>query len=271
MSAPHDPISEELGTARQRLAEAYKLVALGRLVNGIVHEINTPIGSTVSNKEVSVRLLVKLRVLLTATGGQAAALEILETLESLAAVNKLACERITSVIRSLKTHARTDQSELRTADINDLLRNAIKLGGTQFRRRVNVVTQFAELPEVECFAHRLSQVFLNLLVNAAQAIEGTGTITVRTRLEGNSVLIEMSDTGRGIDAEHRARIFRPGFTSKPLGVGTGLGLAISRQIVVEGHGGTIDFESEPGRGTTFFVRLPIAHPANRESGSFTEV
>ncbi len=271
MSEPERTNPAELESARRRLAEAYKLVALGRLMNGIVHEINTPIGSIVSNNDVAVRLLSKLRAILTGRGSGEDALEILETLEGLASVDKLACDRIISVIRSLKTHARTDPGELRRVDVNEVLRAAIKLSSTEFRRRVTVDVHLSELPPVEGFAHRLSQVFLNLLVNAAQSIKGTGTITVSTRHDGGQVEIMIADTGHGIAAENRERIFQPGFTTKPPGEGTGLGLAISRQIVEEAHGGTIRFESEPGRGTTFFIRLPIVHPGNRDSGSFTEV
>jgi signal transduction histidine kinase len=100
-------------------------------------------------------------------------------------------------------------------------------------------------------------VFLNILVNAGQAIEGEGKVTVRTQLDGDCVLISISDTGRGIPPEHAARVFSSGFTTKPIGIGTGLGLAISRQIVVEKHKGSIDFETEPGAGTTFHIRIPI--------------
>ncbi len=118
-------------------------------------------------------------------------------------------------------------------------------------------TTLGELPEVECHPHLLSQVFLNLLVNAGQAIEGEGKITVRTRLEGASVHVAIADTGRGMTAEQRQKVFSAGFTTNPLGVGTGLGLPISRQIIQEVHGGSIEFESQPGVGTTFHIRIPV--------------
>jgi two-component system NtrC family sensor kinase len=103
----------------------------------------------------------------------------------------------------------------------------------------------------------LDQVFLNLLVNAGQAIEGEGRVGVRTRLDGSEVCVSISDTGKGIAPEQQQKIFTQGFTTKPVGVGTGLGLAISREIVVEKHGGRIDFESEPGVGTTFHIHIPL--------------
>jgi two-component system NtrC family sensor kinase len=122
---------------------------------------------------------------------------------------------------------------------------------------VTFETDLAELPEIECYPQSLYQVFLNLLVNSEQAIEGAGTVSVRTRLEGEWVHASVADTGHGIRPEHRANIFRPGFTTKSVGVGSGLGLSICRQIVVDRHGGRIEFESEPGVGTTFHVWLPV--------------
>jgi two-component system, NtrC family, sensor kinase len=113
------------------------------------------------------------------------------------------------------------------------------------------------LPEVECFPQMLGQVFLNLLVNAAQAIEGDGTITVRTRLEGPMVHISIADTGRGMTAEQKAKAFQAGYTTKAVGEGTGLGLSIAKEIIEDRHGGTIDFESELGIGTIFHVRIPV--------------
>jgi len=178
---------------------------------------------------------------------------------SLAAVDRIACERISAIIRSLKTYARVDEGELRKADLNDMLQNTLKLSGCEYRRRVAVETELGELAEVECYPQLLNQVFLNLLVNAGQAIEGEGKITVRTHMEGTWAHVSISDTGKGIRPENRNKIFSPGFTTKPLGVGTGLGLSICREIVVDTHGGAIDFESEPGLGTTFHVRIPVTH------------
>ena len=133
-----------------------------------------------------------------------------------------------------------------------------------FRRRVTVVTNFGDLPEVECYPGLLNQAFLNLVVNAAQAIQGDGTITVNTRQMGNDVEIGISDTGSGIPPEVRKRIFSAGFTTKPIGEGTGLGLALTREIIEDTHGGKIWFETETGSGTTFFIRIPIQQPRAQE-------
>lgn len=257
----------ELEAANRKLTEAYKLVSLGRLVSGIVHEINTPIGSILSNNEVTTRSLEKLAQLLGEAQQRGApppakALEIVETVRGLAAVDKIACERISGIIRGLKTYARVDEADLRKVDLHEVIRNTLKLSGCEYRRRVAVETDFGDIPLVECYPQLMSQVLLNLLVNAGQAIEGEGKIVVRTRSEDGWVRISISDNGRGIQPEHRERIFAPGFTTKPVGVGTGLGLTITREIVVDTHKGEIGFETEVGAGTTFHVRIPVEHPGS---------
>ena len=252
----------ELKIAKDQLLEAHQMASVGRLLAGIVHEINSPIGSIFSNNEVTRRSLEKLQELLA--DPQPPALErarvIIETCQGLAAVDKIACERIASVIRGLKTFARVDSSELRKADLNENLRNTLKLTQAEFRRRITVETDFGELPELECYSQLLNQVFLNILINAAQAIEGEGRITVRTRQEDDHVHVSIADTGRGMSREQQQRVFSSGFTTKPVGEGTGLGLAISREIIEEKHGGTLTFESTPGVGTIFHIRIPICHP-----------
>jgi len=258
-----DSLERQLDAARKQLAESYKMVSLGRLVAGVVHEINTPIGSILSNNEVVIRALDGLKRNLgdaqkNCAPPSAKVMDVLDTVTTLAAVDKIACERISSVIRSLKTFARVDEGDLRKVDIHTLIRDALKLSGCEFRKRVAVETNFAELPEVECYPQLISRVFLNILVNAGQAIDGEGKIVVSTRqVADDCIEIAIADSGRGIKPEDRARIFSPGFTTKPVGVGTGLGLAISREIIVDTHGGTLSFDSEAGRGTTFYIRIPI--------------
>jgi signal transduction histidine kinase len=263
-------IEEELEITNRKLAEAHKMAALGRLSAGIVHEINTPIGSILSNNETVRRSLETLKKDLetAAESGQPPgpkALRILETLASLTDIDKIACERIYGVIRSLKTFARVSEGDLRKVDIHEILLNTIKLSGTVFRRRVTTVTDFSdEVPEVECYPGLLNQVFLNLVVNASQAIDGEGTVTIRTRLEGDLVHVTVTDTGTGIPPEVRPKIFAAGFSTKPMGEGTGIGLTITREIVEDTHGGKISFETEMGAGTTFHVLIPVRQPRAEE-------
>ncbi|HWB84729.1 MAG TPA: HAMP domain-containing sensor histidine kinase [Bryobacteraceae bacterium] len=242
-------------------AELHQMASIGRLLAGIVHEINTPIGSIFSNNDVVAKSLASLKTLLEDPSEESRqrAMQIVETCQTLVAVDKIACERIRSVIRGLKTFSRVDSFEIRNVNLNETLRDTLKLTQAEFRGRITVETDFGELPEVECHPQMLSQVFLNLLVNAAQAIDGEGKIKVRTWLEGDHVAISISDTGRGMTPEQQARVFQAGFTTKPVGIGTGLGLPIAKQIVEERHGGIIRFHSEPGVGTTFHLHIPVRH------------
>ena len=251
----------EVELAHRKLAEAHKMASLGRLSAGIVHEINTPIGSILSNNETVRRTIEALRRLIVDAANRGAEFPpktgaLLESLANLSAVDKIACERIWGVVRSLKTFARVTESDLRKVDIHELLLATIKLTLSMYRRRITIQTEFGELPEIECFPGLLNQVFLNLIVNAAQAIEGEGTITITTGLEGDVVHIAINDTGKGIPAAVRPRIFAAGFTTKPIGEGTGLGLAITREIVVDQHGGSIDFETEEGVERLFMFAFP---------------
>jgi two-component system, NtrC family, sensor kinase len=247
---------------RRKLAETYKMVSLGRLLAAVMHEINTPMGSLVSNNEVMLRSLEGLKRLLVdakaaSTAPPQRALDILETLATLSAVDKIACERIVAMVRSVRVISRENKMELATANLHALLEDMLKLAGSAFRQRITVEKDYSELPEIECYPQSLCQVFLNLLVNAGQAIEGEGRIKVLTRREDDRVHIAISDTGKGIRPEDSPKIFSCGFTTKPADEGTGLGLAITHDIVVKDHRGTIDFESQAGAGTTFHVRLPI--------------
>jgi two-component system NtrC family sensor kinase len=245
-------------------SELHQMASIGRLLAGIVHEINTPIGSVFSNNEVILRSLDMLDPLLADPTPEniARARNILATCQSLAAVDRLACDQIRSVIRGLKTFSRVDPSESKKVNLNTLLRDTLKLTQAEFRKRVAVEMDFQDLPEVEGYPQMLSQVFLNLLVNAAQAIDGEGRIRVSTRLEGEIVCITIADSGRGMTPQQKAKAFDAGFTTKPVGEGTGLGLSIAKEIVEEKHGGTIDVESELGVGTTFIIRIP-AHQTRR--------
>jgi len=270
MSQDSATLQEELDAANRKLAEAHRLASLGRLSAGIVHEIKTPIGSIFSNNDVVIRSVERIRALLVAAQAEGApppqkAIDMLDVVAGLGEVDKIACERISGIIRSLKTFARVNESELLRSDINDMLVNTIKLASTVFRDRIKIETEFGGIPLVECYPGLLNQVFLNLIVNAAQSIEGEGLIVVGTRNEGNSVEIWVRDNGRGIPEEIRPKIFAAGFTTKPFGEGTGLGLSISREIVEDTHGGRISFASELGKGTIFSVRIPIEQRQRSET------
>jgi two-component system NtrC family sensor kinase len=153
---------------------------------------------------------------------------------------------------------------MQPADLNNALEITLTVARNEYKLVADVVTELGALPSVMCFIGDLNQVFLNLLVNAAHAIQdvvGTsgerGRIGVRTTVEDGMAVVAISDSGCGIPEGIRERIFDPFFTTKPLGRGTGQGLSIARAIVVEKHGGSLSFETEPGKGTTFLVKLPV--------------
>jgi signal transduction histidine kinase len=172
--------------------------------------------------------------------------------------------RVATIVRAMKEFAHPTANAMSGADLNHALLSTLTVARNELKYVADVETEFADLPLVICNIGDLNQVFLNLLVNAAHAIaevmKGTGqkgTIRVRTVAEGNTVLVAISDTGCGIPEAHRAKVFDPFFTTKEVGRGTGQGLAIARTVVVERHKGSLTFESELGKGTTFYVRLPV--------------
>jgi signal transduction histidine kinase len=174
-------------------------------------------------------------------------------------------QRVATIVRAMRDFAHAPTAAKAPVDVNAALRSALVVASNEYKYIADVQTELGELPPVMCDGGDINQVFLNLVVNAAHAIVDAnrgrarrGTIRVRTVAEGDHVRVSVSDTGTGIAPEVADRIYDPFFTTKDVGRGTGQGLAIARQIVVERHGGSIDFETQAGRGTTFHVRLPVA-------------
>jgi signal transduction histidine kinase len=172
--------------------------------------------------------------------------------------------RIAKIVRAMKELAHPGPREATAIDLPRALQNALDVTAAAYRYVADVETEFCAMPNVVCFGSDLNQVFLNLIVNAAHAMEdkhgGRGRLGIRTSVDGDYAVIAISDTGSGIPEANRERIFDAFFTTKEVGRGTGQGLAISRSIVVERHGGTLTFDSQLGVGTTFYVRVPIAGP-----------
>jgi signal transduction histidine kinase/predicted GIY-YIG superfamily endonuclease len=255
----------DLREAQSQLVQSEKMAALGDLVAGVAHEINTPLGAVASNTDLVVRALNKVKESLADPALSVKAGTFIDKAASMAEVSREACRRIGAIVKSLRNFARLDEAERKPADLHEGLDSTLTLAAHLMKGRITVQRDYGQLPQVDCYANQLNQVFLNVLVNAAHAIEGTGEITIRTRqATPDSVTIEIRDTGSGIPAENLAKIFNPGFTTKGVGVGTGLGLAITYRIV-ENHHGKIEVESEVGRGTTFRITLPVrAAPSNAE-------
>jgi two-component system NtrC family sensor kinase len=177
-------------------------------------------------------------------------------------------QRVKTIVQDLKTFSRSSGAEMACQDLVPGLERALNIAHNEVKYKAEVVREFDEAPAVRCNMQKLEQVFVNLLVNAAQAIdEPMGTITVRLRdLANGHVELQVADTGRGMPQEVRKKIFDPFYTTKDVGQGTGLGLSISYRIIRD-HGGTINVDSEPGRGTTFSIMLPVDGPGTEPKGN----
>jgi signal transduction histidine kinase len=250
----------ELRAAQARLVQQAKMASLGELVAGVAHEINTPLAAVVSNNDLFLRCFGRLRrrVEDLDLDEDALVLRDLLAVEQLVEVTRTACARITGIVRELRTFARLDEADRKSVDLHEGLESTLVLINHLIKGRIEIRRRYGQLPAVECHPNQLNQVFMNLLVNACQAIAGEGKIELTSTYDrpGGRVHVAIADSGHGIKTEHMSRVFDPGFTTKGAGVGTGLGLSICYQIV-EAHGGEITVESEVGKGTTFVVSLPV--------------
>ena len=277
----------ELRRLGRELAAAQKLESVGRLAAGVAHEINTPVqfvsdnmlfvSQSITDIAAVIQAYRSLRQTVQAAGDIDAAARLADEADKAADLDYImqnlplalassieGLGRIAIIVRSMKEFAHPDQAQKTFADLNQAIRSTLVIAHNEYKYVAELSTEFGDLPPVECYLGEINQVVLNLLVNAAHAmsdvVEGTGSLgklTVRTRLDGDEVEISIGDTGTGIPETARENIFDPFFTTKEVGKGTGQGLAIARSVVVNKHGGTLRFETECGKGTTFFVRLPI--------------
>lgn len=270
-------INARLSLAQEKLIQSERLASIGQLAAGVAHEINNPIGFIFSNFGTLEKYLGDLFRMLTAyeeaeatlAGTPAGAklkglreaieLDFLkEDIPSLMRESKDGITRVRAIVQNLKDFSRVDNSqEWVMADLHQGLNSTLGMVNNEIKHKADVVKEYGSLPEVECLPSELNQVFMNLLVNAAHAIQKErGRITLRTGTQADKVWVEIEDDGTGIAKENLGRIFDPFFTTKPVGKGTGLGLSLSYGIVQK-HAGQIEVTSEPGAGTRFRVTLPI--------------
>lgn len=272
----------DLKESQTQLVQSEKMASLGQMVAGIAHELNTPLGYVKNNvqllRELSTPLFqlaeaqavladcladpdcaethLDMALAAAARARESAAPELLaEDLAQLFSDTLYGLEQIAELVVGLKDFARLDRAMSEEVDINECLRGALLIARNAIKDKAEIILQLGELPRVPCAPSQINQVLLNLLNNAAQAIEGFGQIVLKTWAEDSAVFISLQDSGRGMPAAVMARIFDPFFTTKPVGQGTGLGLSISYKIIQD-HGGQIRVASEPGRGTRFLIRLP---------------
>lgn len=234
---------KELKETQIQLINSEKMASLGQLVAGVAHEINTPVASIKSNNGIVAKLLTSIEDT-----------ELKEMLTDINEIDKEAVSRISSIVTSLKKFVRLDEAELQEADINKELDLTLELIRHETKNRIEVIKNYGEIPVIKCFPNMLNQVFTNILINACQAIEGSGTITITTEYNDKKLIVKIKDTGRGIPRNQLNKIFTAGFTTKSSGVGTGLGLAICSKII-EKHNGEIIVNSEVGKGSEFIITI----------------
>jgi signal transduction histidine kinase len=270
----HDVTEREI--LQRRLLQTAKLASIGELAAGVAHEINNPLGFVTSNCNTLAQYVEAVKLYVnaleatvteaklpsqlterTAASRQSLDIEyifgditglVTETLDGL--------QRVSKIVKDLKTFARVEGDTPQICQVNTLIDDALNLVRNETKYKLEIVRAFSELPELSCFPNQLVQVFTNMFVNAAHAVESAGVLTITTTVRNQVIRIAIQDNGAGIPEKHLSRIFDPFFTTKPPGKGTGMGLSISYGII-QHHGGHITVESELGKGTTFTLELPL--------------
>ncbi len=246
-----------LRETQTQLVQSEKMRSLGQLVAGVAHELNNPIGFVHANLQLLEEYIERLgRDDLPEERREKAR----EAIEKLLARSREGTERVKQIVQDLRTFSRTDEADLQEVFLNQEIDRTLTLMEPRLKSGVEVERDYGDLPPVRCYAGQLNQVFMNLLMNACDAMDGRGHITVRTRPEAEGVRLEFRDDGPGMPEEVMERIFEPFYTTKPVGQGTGLGLSLSHGIV-ERHGGRMEVRSALGEGTTFVLHLPLEPPA----------
>lgn len=234
---------KELKETQIQLINSEKMASLGQLVAGVAHEINTPVASIKSNNGLFAKLIPQINDP-----------EIADIMQEINQIDSEAVQRISNIVVSLKKFVRLDEAELQEADINKELDLTLDLIRHETKNRIEIKKNYGNLPPIKCYPNMLNQVFTNILINACQAIEEKGTITISTNFGGETLTVSIKDTGKGISEEEKNKIFSAGYTTKGVGVGTGLGLAICSKII-EKHNGEICVNSEIGKGSEFIITI----------------
>ena len=284
---------DDLQESQVQLVQAEKMSSLGQLVAGVMHEINTPLLYVQNNTTVTAETVTELKDYVEATQAlintevsaqqlepQLRALRanidvenVLQGSEEVATLAEDSIEglqQISELVQSLKDFSRLDRAAKDRFNVREGLEKTLTITRNVLKHGVEVVRNFADVPDIYCSPSRINQIFINLVTNAVQAMNGAGRLTLSVRSDGDEVLITVADTGCGIPQENLDRIMDPFFTTKPVGQGTGLGLSIVRSIVQE-HAGRIEIESKEGEGTAITLILPVRRPLDMDKDVVEEV
>lgn len=284
LTASHAEVEKaykELQAAESRMLQQEKMASIGQLAAGVAHEINNPLGFVITNLGMLGKYASALRDFLhaqektiarlaaaapSADANRMSELErlrdgleidfIIGDIDDVVAESLDGGNRMKRIVQNLRNFARLNEQEFKMANINEGLDSTLNIAAAELQHKATVTKDYGDIPSTLCNLGELNQAFLNLLINAGQAIEKHGEIRLETRRDGESIVVSIADTGCGIPADKMNRIFEPFFTTKAIGVGTGLGLSIVYDIVKK-HGGDIAVDSEVGKGTRFTIRLPI--------------
>lgn len=249
-----DELEARVQERTAQLVQAEKMSALGSLVAGLAHELNNPAGALTSAMDVLHRGVRKLNELTDENDRQIN--RIINVIKNSTQGAQLASGRIARVVKNLRNFARLDEADYQRVNVHEGLDSTIELLLNELEGRISIVKNYGDIPDIYCYPAELNQLFMNLLTNAIEAIEGRGIITINSNIQQSNVVIEITDTGRGMPPDVVTRIFEPGYKAGRVKVGTGLGLSISANIV-EKHKGQIAVNSAVGEGTTFSIRIPI--------------
>ncbi len=261
----------EIERANDNLIRSEKLAGIGQLAAGVAHEINNPVGYVFSNLKTLASYVTDLLKIIDAVDEVQSIEEIRrlkrtldyaymrEDVEALITESGEGIDRVKKIISALQDFCHIDSEVFSLADLHRSLNTTLSVAANEIKYKAVVIKEYGNLSEIECNASQINQVILNLLMNAAQAIDQAGTITVRTGKEGDIAWFEVQDTGKGIEPANVPRVFEPFFTTKPVGQGTGLGLTLSYNIIQKHHG-RMEVFSEVGKGTRLRVWLPIVQP-----------
>ena len=268
-------IYDELRTTQAQLVQSEKMASLGQLTAGVAHEINNPINfvsagiESLKSNYADIKEVLEAYMKLKPGEDNDAKLARIEKLKKELEIDGLLPEmddlyksvkngavRTTEIVRNLRNFTRLDENELKKANLEEGLDSTLVILNSQLKDRIEVIKEYGHIPPVACFPGQINQVFINILNNAAQAIQGPGKIIIKTAISGEYAEIRIKDSGKGMTEEVKNRIFDPFFTTKDVGIGTGLGLSISFGII-EKHKGQITVNSAPGQGAEFVIKIPL--------------